>query len=156
MKEKAIDIPLLSHHGTVEQYRCLSIPLPDGRYLVCARCAGGIAGLAVGLPLTWFCPGWVSPWILLLAFPDWIASALAGYKGGNMARVASGCVIGLVYALNIHEFALGRFNSNLWCANVSAVALYAITATAAINRKRRGTLGAKTLDHLPSVTNTTS
>ncbi len=106
--------------------------------MVCARCAGAFAGLVVGLPVAWTAPTLIPPWVLLLAFPDWIVSALLGYRGSNAVRVGSGLVIGLVYALNFNELIHLRVRADLWCVNALAVGVYSATVWLAVRRRRSG------------------
>lgn len=104
--------------------------------MVCARCAGAFAGLVIGLPVSWAAPALIPPWVLLLAFPDWIASALLGHRGSNVVRFTSGLFIGLVYALNLSELLHLRFRADLWCVNALAVAVYLATVWLAVRRRR--------------------
>jgi len=142
MTSPVIDHPLLSHHCVAERYRCVIVPFRRRRYLVCARCAGAFAGLVVGLPITWAEPTLIPPWVLLLAFPDWIASALLSLRCYNAVRVASGLFIGLVYALNISELLHLRIRADLWCINGLAVGIYLVTAWLSLRRLRPGTVEA--------------
>ena len=121
-----VDNLLLSHHGPADRYRCLVLPLPRGRYLVCSRCLGALLGLVIGLPVFWVYPYLFSPWLVFLAFPDWIAHSLLRRRGSNAIRLVSGAIIGLVYALNLREILHGRLRLDLWVVNVSAVAVYVL------------------------------
>jgi uncharacterized membrane protein len=123
---EVIDHFLLSHHLPSQRYRCLTLPLPRTRYFVCARCAGAFAGLLVGFPILWFYPLLISPWMLFLAFPDWIAHTLLRVRGVNAIRLVSGAVIGLVYALNLRELLHLNFRADLWIVNALAVIAYGV------------------------------
>ena len=104
--------------------------------MVCARCGGAFVGFVAGLPLAWFEPVLIPPWVLLLAFPDWIAYVLLAYRGTNAVRVASGFAIGLVYALNMCELLQLRFRADLWCMNGLAVAVYLATLWFVLRKRR--------------------
>lgn len=127
MTRIVINHMLLSHHGGTERYRCLVVPLRQRSYFICARCAGAFAGLVCGLPLTWLDSALISPWILFLALPDWIASSLLAYRGPNTIRIASGFIIGLVYAHNLNELLHLRICPDLWIVNGLAIAIYLAT-----------------------------
>jgi hypothetical protein len=123
---EVVDHFLLSHHLPGERYRCLTVPLPRTRYFICARCAGAFGGLLIGLPILWFYPLLISPWMLLLAFPDWIAHALLRVRGLNIIRLFSGAIIGVVYALNVRELLHLSFRADLWIVNALAIIAYGV------------------------------
>ncbi len=134
---QVVDYLLLSHHGPGEQYRCLALPFPRARYLVCARCTGAFAGLLVGFPVLWFYPLLISPWLLFLAFPDWIAHTLLKFRGLNAIRLASGLLIGLVYALNLRELLHLNFRADLWTVNALAILAYGVVVWGDFRRRRK-------------------
>jgi len=131
-----IDHFLLSHHVPAEQHRCVVVGLCRRRYLVCTRCFGAAFGFLIGIPLFWWDPLVMSPWLLLLAFPDWIAHSLAHVKGMNMIRFVSGTIIGLMYALNMQQLLHLRFPADLWLVNLLAVVVY-VTVVWLTMRSRR-------------------
>lgn len=132
-----VDHLLLSHHGPEEQYRCLAVPFLGERYLVCARCAGAFTGLLIGFPVLWFYPMLISPWLLFLAFPDWIGHTLLRFRGLNAIRLASGILIGLVYALNLREVLHLNFRADLWTVNALAVIAYSFVTWWDFHGRRR-------------------
>ncbi len=102
---------LLSHHRPTEAYRCLRVSWRGTAHLVCARCAGGFVGAALGgcLLATGF--GLPPPWVALAALLDWIASATRIWQGNNLVRVAAGLLLGIHYVTNLdclwhHSFSL--------------------------------------------------
>jgi len=125
---EVVDHFLLSHHLPGERYRCLILPLPRARYFVCTRCAGAFAGLLIGFPILWFYPLLIPPWVLFLAFPDWITHTVLQVRGVNAIRLVSGGVIGLVYALNLRELLHLHFRADLWTVNALAVIAYSFVA----------------------------
>lgn len=147
MTRIVINHMLLSHHGGAEQYRCLVVPLRRGCYLICARCAGAFAGLVTGLPLTWLDSALISPWILFLALPDWIAFSLLAYRGSNPARVASGFIIGLVYAQNLNELLHLRIRPDLWIVNGLAIAIYLATVWLTLGKHRANQQNSPKIHH---------
>ena len=135
-----VDHFLLSHHSPAERYRCIVLRCPFGRYLVCTRCAGAFLGLLIGLPAMWFFPHMISPWILFLAFPDWVAYTLLRVRGFNIVRLLSGVVIGLIYALNVRELLHLHFRADLWCVNLIAVFTYGLVVWCLFRRRRRSSV----------------
>jgi len=103
---------------------CHSVPLPQGNYLVCARCAGAFAGAILAFPLVWFEPGLIPSWILLFVFPDWLGSVLFSHRGFNAVRIVSGFIIGPFYALKFSELIYLRFRPVIWFFNVLSCFIY--------------------------------
>lgn len=137
MSKTVVDNILLSHHGPADRYRCMVLALPRAKYLICTRCLGAFIGFLLGLPVLWFHPLLISPWLLFLAFPDWIAHTLLKFGGHNAIRFASGVIIGIVYALNLRELLHLQFRSELWTVNVLAVVVYGVTVCWDFRLRRR-------------------
>jgi len=134
--EPVIDYLLLSHHLPRDQYRCVLIPIKGRRLVVCTRCLGAVCGVLIGMPLCIIDPLAIPPWILLLAFPDWICHVLIKARGWNWLRFLSGICIGLVYSLNIWELILLRFRPCVWAVNAISVMVYAIVVWWSFHKPR--------------------
>ena len=90
----------LSHHGPLEEDRCVVIEAAGKRFLVCARCLGVSVGLMVGIVLGWLLVPTLSIVLVLPlpAFVDWTLYMVGVSKGRNLIRVLTGTLLGLGHA----------------------------------------------------------
>jgi uncharacterized membrane protein len=120
---------LLAHHPPEEYYRCLSLRLGGRRLWLCARCCGLYPTLLVLLVVQFvFGPapgGWDWPWLYLPVAPflvDWYGYRVAGRRGSNFFRVASGMLLALSLSRALYLHIIAPFNEKFawWCVAMAA------------------------------------
>jgi len=65
-----------------------------------------------------------SPWVCLLAMPDWLLTVTGIWRGNNVVRVASGVLLGMLYVCNWYWVFHLQFVPELWLVNSVMVSLY--------------------------------
>ena len=110
---QVVNLLWLSHHGPLEEDRCIVTRLKGKPHLLCARCTGIVVGMVCGAALwTWEIPTPTSLWLLPVpAFADWTAYLLNLWRGTNTLRLVNGFLLGLAYVGFL--FALLR-GSSIW------------------------------------------
>lgn len=97
---------LLSHHLPSERHRCYTMRIRDRQVHLCARCSGIYPGIAVGLLAYALAPPQFASVLLVTLLPlpalvDWTVTAFTDRRGHNVARTATGALLGYAYAVGL-------------------------------------------------------
>jgi len=96
---KVINNPLVSHHGPLEEFRCIILPFGKNKYYVCARCAGAWIGTLFSLLFWVMSPPCIIVLLMLPlpAFIDWTFYLNNLFRGNNGIRFVTGFLLGCGY-----------------------------------------------------------
>lgn len=119
-----LNLILLSHHHSRDQYRCLRIVWRGKPVLLCARCSGMVLGMFAGVILQVLSLAGPPSYLHWLALVDWILGVAGLWRGCNTVRVASGILLGLYYVRNMAALVCWNWSASLLITDLGFVAIY--------------------------------